>query len=261
MTGIQPGIGGVMTGADRGACEVISGTQYIGSDQTRAVCGAAQESDADFPQTLAAEPWQEFSVQSPARLAQAERDTSGCVTGSTYEFGGRITGPFDMANDKVTGTEQFRFDRRGPSAPRNALPAGAGAVRGAAASLPAAAGAARGAAASLAAAPAAPAAAPAAAQLAKVDPSGRQTSRVTGAGQSSGLSISGDDWNRGKHVTGTEGASARRRNPTRPGPIAAMPAFQPKRNEELPEPVSRITGASGNTLAGSLITVSGGARG
>jgi hypothetical protein len=97
--------------------------------------------------------------------------------------------------------------------------------------------------------------------VAKVDPSVRQTSRVTGAGQSSGLSISGDDWNRGKHVTGTEGASARRRNPTRPGPIAAMPAFQPKRNEELPEPVSRITGASGNTLAGSLITVSGGARG
>ena len=163
-----------------------------------------------------------------------------------------------MANDKVTGTEQFRFDRRGPSAPRNALAAGA--ARGAAASLPAGAGAARGAAASLAAAPAAATAATAA-PLAKVDPSGRQTSRVTGAGQSSGLSISGDDWNRGKHVTGTEGASARRRNPTRPGPIAAMPAFQPKRNEELPEPVSRITGASGNTLAGSLITVSGGARG
>jgi hypothetical protein len=255
MTGIQPGIGGVMTGAERGACEAISGTQYIGSDQTRAVCGAAQESDADFPQTLAAEPWQEFSVQSPARVAQAERDRSGCVTGSTYEFGGRITGPFDMANDKVTGTEQFRFDRRGPSAPRNALAAGA--PRGAAASLPAGAGVARAAAASLAAAPAAPAAA----SVDKVDPSGRQTSRVTGAGQSSGLSISGDDWNRGKHVTGTEGASARRRNPTRPGPIAAMPAFQPKRNEERPEPVSRITGASGNTLAGSLITVSGGARG
>ena len=238
MTGIQPGIGGVMTGAERGACEAISGTQYIGSDQTRAVCGAAQESDADFPQTLAAEPWQEFSVQSPARVAQAERDRSGCVTGSTYEFGGRITGPFDMANDKVTGTEQFRFDRRGPSAPRNAFAAGP--AWGAAASL---------------------AAAPAAAAVAKVDPSSRQTSRVTGAGQSSGLSISGDDWNRGKHVTGTEGASARRRNPTRPGPLAAMPAFQPKRNEELPEPVSRITGASGNTQAGSLITVSGGARG
>ncbi len=235
MTGIQPGIGGVMTGADRGACEVISGTQYIGADQTRAVCGAAQESDADFPQTLATEPWQEFSVQSPARIAQGERDRSGCVTGSTYEFGGRVTGPFDMANDKVTGTEQFRFDRRGPSVPRNALVAAA--ARGTA-SL-----------------------APAPATAAKADSPGRQTSRITGEGQSSGLSITGDDWNRGKHVTGTEGASARRRNPTRPGPMAAMPAFQSKRNEEVPEPVSRITGASGNTQAGSLITVSGGARG
>jgi hypothetical protein len=62
-------------------------------------------------------------------------------------------------------------------------------------------------------------------------------------------------------VTGTEGVSARRRNPTRPGAMAAMPAFQAKRNEERPEPVSRVTGSSGNTTAGSLITVSGGARG
>jgi hypothetical protein len=40
-----------------------------------------------------------------------------------------------------------------------------------------------------------------------------------------------------------------------------MPGFQSKRNEQVPEPISRITGGSGNTLAGSLITVSGGARG
>jgi hypothetical protein len=40
-----------------------------------------------------------------------------------------------------------------------------------------------------------------------------------------------------------------------------MAAFLPKRNEKLPEPTSLVTGSSGNTLAGSLITVSGGARG
>jgi hypothetical protein len=94
-----------------------------------------------------------------------------------------------------------------------------------------------------------------------VDEDARPTSRVTGEGISAGLNITGDDWDRGKHVTGTEGASARRRNPSRAGGRATMPAFQPKRNEELPEPVSRVTGSSGNTLAGSLITVSGGARG
>jgi hypothetical protein len=43
--------------------------------------------------------------------------------------------------------------------------------------------------------------------------------------------------------------------------MSAMPSFQAKRNEALPEPVSRITGSSGNTMSGSLITVSGGARG
>ena len=33
MTGLQPGVGGVMTGAERGACEDITGTPYIGGDQ------------------------------------------------------------------------------------------------------------------------------------------------------------------------------------------------------------------------------------
>jgi hypothetical protein len=94
-----------------------------------------------------------------------------------------------------------------------------------------------------------------------VDEDARPVSRVTGEGISAGLKITGDDWDRGEHVTGTEGASARRRNPTRPGPMSAMPSFQPKRNEAVPEPVSRITGSSGNTSSGSLITVSGGARG
>jgi hypothetical protein len=89
----------------------------------------------------------------------------------------------------------------------------------------------------------------------------RAISRVTGEGISAGLKITGDDWDRGDRVTGTEGASARRRNPTRTGPMSAMLAQQPKRNDDVPEPVSRVTGSSGNTSAGSLITVSGGARG
>jgi hypothetical protein len=226
MSGIQPGIGGVMTGAERGACEDISGTPYVGADQLAAACGTGTPLPVDFPQPLNSAPWQEFSVQSPARAAQLEREHSGAVTGSTYEQGGRITGPFDMAAGKVTGTEQFRFDRRQRDQARGPLPS------------PAANG----------EAPSAPGAA-------------RPTSRVTGEGISTGLTITGDDWNRGRHVTGTEGVSARRRNPTRVGGMTAMPNFQSKRNEDIPEPVSRITGASGNTTAGSLITVSGGARG
>jgi len=226
MSGIQPGIGGVMTGAERGACEDISGTPYVGADQLAAACGTAAPTPVDFPQPLTTAPGQEFSVQSPARTAQIERERSGAVTGSTYENSGRITGPFDMAAGKVTGTEQFRFDRRPRDQARGPLT------------------------------PVAPA--KAVAPAAKGE---RETSRVTGEGVSTGLHITGDDWNRGRHVTGTEGVSARRRNPTRLGAMSAMPNFQAKRNEAIPEPVSLITGASGNTSAGSLITVSGGARG
>jgi hypothetical protein len=216
MTGIQPGIGGVMTGAERGACEDVTGTPYVGADQHVAACGTAPARDADFPQPLNAAAWQRFSVQSPARAAQVERESTGQVTGSTYEQGGRITGPFDMATGKVTGTEQFRFDRRAPQR-----------LAAVAASAP-------------------EADTPAA-------------SRVTGEG--SGLKITGDDWDRGERVTGTEGSSARRRNPTRVGPMSAMPSFQGKRNEQVAAPSNKITGSSGSTDQGSLVTVSGGARG
>ena len=210
MSGIQPGIGGAMTGAERGACADLTGTPYVGVDQQREACASSAAVDADHPQLLASAPWQAFSVQSPAQAAQVERATTGAVTGSSYEIGGRITGPFAMAANTVTGTEQFRFDRR----------------------------------------PAAQAGQPA---------SSEPVSRVTGEG--SGHRITGDDWDRGDRVTGTEGSSARRRNPTRVGPMSAMPSSQRKRNEELPVPATKITGSSGSTDQGSLITVSGGARG
>jgi hypothetical protein len=91
---------------------------------------------------------------------------------------------------------------------------------------------------------------------------GRVKSRITGEGQDAGPKITGDDWERGDHVTGTEGASSTRRNMTMRGaaPMGAMGAraVQPA---EAPEPVSKVTGSSGNTGSGSLITYSGGARG
>ncbi|MFM8525653.1 MAG: CsoS2 family carboxysome shell protein [Cyanobacteriota bacterium] len=215
LSGIQPGLGGPLTGAERGACADLTGTPYVGADQQLEVCGASSAEGADHPQLLESAPWKAFSVQSPAQVAQVERATSGAVTGSTYEFGGRITGPFAMASNKVTGTEQFRFDRR---------PAATAATIGSPAE-------------------------------ADADP----VSRVTGEG--SGHRITGDDWDRGDRVTGTEGRSARRRNPTRVGPISAMPSTPRKRNDDVPVPSSKVTGSSGSTDQGSLITVSGGARG
>lgn len=248
LSGIQPGIGGVMTGASKGACEPLTGTPYVGVDQYNEACSAAAGHEPDFPQPLEAQPWQRFSVQSPARAAHQQQERSSAVTGTRYETSARITGPFDLAGDTVTGTEQFRFDRRAPqqtaSPQRSASPQmmpPAMRRRPPVSAMP-----------TLPEPPAAPV---------PVEEEARPISRVTGEGISAGLHITGDDWDRGKRVTGTEGVSARRRNPTRNGPLQAMAAVPPKRNDQMVQPVSRVTGSSGNTNQGSLITVSGGARG
>ncbi|MGB5260411.1 MAG: CsoS2 family carboxysome shell protein [Gammaproteobacteria bacterium] len=218
MTGLQPGVGGKMTGDRKGTCEPVSGTPYVGADQFAEACPAtpADTASPDFPQAIGSAPWQQFSMSSPSGGAQQALGSTG-ITGNRYESG-HITGPFGMAAGKVTGTEQARF--------------GEGA-----------------------------------AQAADVRPviaeefDGRVKSRITGEGQDAGLKVTGDDWERGGSTTGTEGVSATRRNPTlRTGPAHAM-AVTNKRNEELPLPNSKVTGGSGNTEKGSLITYSGGARG
>jgi|AVFP01.1.fsa_nt_gi hypothetical protein len=227
--------GGRITGASKGACEPLTGTPYVGADQFEAACGGngAAPGDADFPRLLdGSAPWQGFSVTSPARqsaeIAEARSNArSEAVTGTRYESSHHITGPFGMGSGKITGTEQFRFDARRPLADATRIAAAESADAGND-------------------------------QAAEVL---AQTSRITGEGQSAGSKITGDDWERGNRVTGTEGTSARRRNPTRPGPMSAMPSLDAKRNEEVPKPVSRVTGASGSTDRGSLVTYSGGARG
>jgi hypothetical protein len=219
MTGQQPGIGGKMTGAAKGACETVSGTPYVGADQMADACPAtpAQPGSPDFPQPLGDVPWGGFSVEPPAHASEGQRQTSA-VTGSRYEQG-NITGPFGMASGKVTGTEEKRF-----GAPVIAAPA---------------------------------------VQEPPPQVQGRVKPRISGEGMDAGSRITGDDWDRGDHVTGTEGRSATRRNPTRRGgPMSAMEfrKLQP-RNDDLPDPVSKVTGSSGNTETGSLVTYSGGARG
>ncbi len=218
MTGIQPGIGGKMTGGARGACEPVSGTPYVGADQFAEACPAtpADTASPDFPQSLESAPWQQFSVSTPSGGAQAALGSTG-VTGNRYEQG-NITGPFGMAFGKVTGTEEARFGRETLQA-GDMRPQMAGEVEG------------------------------------------RVKARITGEGQDAGLKITGDDWDRGSSVTGTEGTSATRRNPTmRAAPTAPM-SVELKRNKEMTVPTSKVTGGSGNTERGSLVTYSGGARG
>ncbi len=225
MTGLQPGVGGVMTGADKGACETLTGTPYVGADQLVQACGAdAPAGSQDYQDSDSSSFGKRFTVTSPAKAAQSDRDSALGVTGTSYEKSTNITGPFDMAPNKVTGTEQFRFGNKRP------LIANVQEQSKEASSH-------------------------------SKELSGRPQSRITGEGQSAGLNITGDDWARGESVTGTEGASARRRNPSRPGGMSAMPSFDNKRNEQLAKPDLLITGSSGNTGEGQLVTFSGGARG
>lgn len=208
LTGLQPGIGGKITGAGRGACEQLSGTPYVGADQFAQAC--------ETPAALVA-----VAPQPAAPRSQP----AGNVTGTRYNQG-EITGPFGLATGVITGTADFH-SRRNTSAPISPQPV-------------------------------APAPQPAASF------EGRVKARISGEGMDSGLKITGDDWDRGDRVTGTEGRSAVQRNPTRRGqaPLMSAPAAPPeKRNEEMRMAVSKVTGGSGSTEKGSLITYSGGARG
>ena len=220
MTGLQPGIGGVMTGTDKGACETVSGTPYVGADQYADACPAtpADAGSSDYPQAVAGgTPWQDFSVTPPSGGAAHAAGSTG-VTGSQYEQEGGITGPFGMGTGKVTGTEKARFGNSNVQQP---------AMR----------------------------------PVVAEELEGRVKSRITGEGQDAGLKITGDDWERNQSVTGTEGRSANLRNPTIRMAMANSSSVEQKRNEELPMPNSKVTGGSGNTEKGSLITYSGGARG
>ncbi len=217
-TGTQPGVNGRMTGAERGACEPVTGTPYVGADQYAAACPstAAEPGSPDFPQMLAAPaPTPAMGASAPANVSAV---TSGVRVTGDDSGRGHITGPFGKASGKVTGTEEARFGRGGQAVPAIPEP--------------------------------------------QSDVDGRPKGRITGEGMEAGPRITGDDWARGDRVTGTEGSSAMRRNPTRRGQrvTSVMP---PKRNEELPEPVSKVTGGTGqeDKKKGPLVTYSGGARG
>ena len=208
MTGLQPGIGGKLTGAGKGACEPLTGTPYVGADQFGDACAeTAAENTEGY--------WGEFSVDSPSHGSRTAAEHSA-ISGTQYERG-HITGSFGKAIGKLTGTQDAEFGNGGTPKPG----------------------------------------------YVPTTVESRVKSRVTGEGQDSGLKITGDDWDRNEHVTGTEGMSATRRNPTRRSATGSMAMEQArqKRNESLPMPNSKVTGSSGNTEKGSLITYSGGARG
>jgi hypothetical protein len=221
MTGQQPSVGGTMTGDAKGACETVSGTPYVGADQMAQACPAR-------PAEPGSPDFPQVGGAAPWGQFSVASPSHASQTGTAHSAitgsayeQGQITGPFGMAAGKVTGTEEARFGAAG-NGRQQQVP-----------------------------------------ERAPAGPEERVRSRITGEGMDAGTKITGDDWDRGDNVTGTEGVSAVVRNPTRGGgPMSVMaPLRVSRRNEDLPEPQTRVTGSSGSTERGSLITYSGGARG
>lgn len=223
VTGDRPGAGGsVMTGDERGACEVVSGTPYIGVDNTTSQCAtsgrfvARGRTQLEMPRPPAP---LDFSISTPARSAQQRQVND--VTGSVYSSE-RITGPVNKAGGLITGTPEFRH--------RDAAAAQATAAM----------------------------------QQAATEAALSASRRLTGEGSQAGRSVTGDAWDAMSKVTGTEGASSLSRNPSVRGEPRGMGMNAMRFREEVEHPVvpdSRITGSSGNSGRGALVTLSGGARG
>ena len=244
VSGSQPGYDERVTGTEHGACQDVSGAPYVGADEFASTCAnvagdlhprlrpegvagnAAMQTTAAY-QTAPAGfdsgvPAGGFSVPSPAREARERR-----VTGTAYGSSGSITGSVNKAVGLVSGTEEFRYGeaRARAGAPMAMAQAAMSEVRAA-------------------------------------EEERRGAERVTINGAGGGVAITGDDWQRGDSVTGTEGFSTRRNNTMRGNPRGEGSSAWSNRELERKEvPPSRITGSSGSTDAGSLVTLSGGARG
>lgn len=221
MTGQQPGVGGNTTGDRKGVCEPLTGTPYVGADQFADACPAT--------------PAQPGSPDFPQPIGDSAPWGQFSVGGSAHA----AQAPAVNSGD-VTGSPYEQGQITGPFGKAGGKVTGTEEARFGSGSV----------------------------MSTREQPEaqvldGRVKSRITGEGQDAGLKVTGDDWERGDHVTGTEGTSATRRNPThRGGPMNAQSNIEvAKRNDGLPEPVSKVTGGSGNTEKGALITYSGGARG
>jgi hypothetical protein len=124
VTGDRPGAGGPqVTGDERGACEPISGTPYLGLDNIAS--GQCAMSDRFRARDVDQRPPapRDFSISIPARQAREERQTE-IITGSGLS-GSRITGPINKADGLITGTPEFRHggQTRRPREDEQSLPA------------------------------------------------------------------------------------------------------------------------------------------
>lgn len=115
VTGDRPGAGGSrMTGDERGACEPISGTPYLGPDNMPDQCatsGRFVPRGRTFDVAPRPPAPKDFSIVPPSRQRQIQspvREYQGDnLTGSVLS-NLRITGTINKADGLITGTPEFR---------------------------------------------------------------------------------------------------------------------------------------------------------
>ena len=269
VSGTQVGRSEKVTGDEYGACKGVTGTPYVGRDRDEEFCDTRR------------------GVQASAARVVAQRKPAGhAMTGIQPGIKGKMSGDERGACLSVTGTpymgdDQYaqacapEDDQRGAqSATQSAKAKGAFSVTPPARAAHAVTGTAYDGATRITG-PLAKSAGmvtgtaefrhpahdgmPVAAQEQKTE----TKLRVTGEG-SEARRITGDDWARNQLVTGTEGLSSTVRNLTQRGQPRGAPA-NARRFREVehpPVPPSKVTGSSGSSaMSGSLITLSGGARG
>ncbi len=211
VTGDRSGNIDKMTGAETGACQPVSGTPYVGTEAIAENCSAED-------QALVAQ------RTNPASTEQASNFVTGVQPGMTG-----LTGAQKGACEVVSGT------RYQSTAEVSQLCESSGAASPGESDYPVKIGQAT------------------ATTLANVP----STEPV-----SSASTITGDGWEKGGKVTGTDGAWAAKRNPSIRGVHGQAPMgaanFRPRSMPDVPS--SPITGSSGNTSEGSKVTLSGGAR-
>ncbi|WP_018872028.1 CsoS2 family carboxysome shell protein [Thioalkalivibrio sp. ALJ16] len=227
VSGSQPGYDERVTGTERGACQDVSGAPYVGANEFARTCSSAAGS---LHPRLRPEGMQVAAPSAP-RAAERPMPNGGFSVNTparaAAERRERVTGTAYGSSGSVTGSINKAMG----------LVSGTEEFRYSRQE-------------------------PAVAAAPVEDQPKVGAERVTVNGSSNGVSITGDDWQRGDRVTGTEGFSTRRNATQKGNPRGeGRSAYLNRELERKDVPPSKITGSSGNSDAGSLVTLSGGARG
>ena len=287
VTGTDIAAGKSVTGSEYGGCQPISGTEYMGPDHYSAFCDA--ERQAASRALMASRGARAGAVPSGTRIGSGDKVT-GVERGEDLVLSGTpYSGPHQRVSQRGANSNPHPLTRGPADAPHETVPTPPQApmVQGNFSITPPArqnsglsriTGTASGAQDRITG-PVNLATGlvsgtpefryrdeiydPASVKMEQRQVPEAQRSRLTGDGREGGFAITGAAWRRNESITGTEGTSATRRNPTLRGNQRSMAMQVPalKDREHLQVPLSKVTGSSGSSATGSTITYSGGARG